>query len=154
MNTFRIDPRARRRRRIFAILGGAILLSASAALISLALRDSIVFFFGPTELSARTVSPEDKLRLGGMVAENSVKESANGTLEFLVTDFETSLPVSYQGALPDLFREGQGVVAEGYFVSGVFRAERILAKHDENYMPREVADALKEAGVWRVPKNP
>ena len=152
MNAGFVDPVRRRRRRVLMLLAGAVLLSMAAGLASIALRDSIVFFFGPTELAARGENVPAHVRLGGLVAEDSVREGVGHVYEFLVTDYETSIPVVYQGALPDLFREGQGVVAEGRYTDGRLHATRILAKHDENYMPREVADLLKETGVWRQAK--
>ena len=135
------------------ILAAGILLSGAAGLVLTALRDSIVFFFGPTELVERGLADRGRIRLGGLVAEASVQEGAGGQFRFEVTDLETAIPVVYQGALPDLFREGQGVVAEGIYADGVLQADRILAKHDENYMPREVANALKAAGTWRQPDS-
>lgn len=147
----RVHPATLRRRRILMILVGAVALTVAAGLISHALRDSIVFFFGPGELLARAPAAGERLRLGGMVAEGSLEIGPDGGMTFLVTDYQESVPVTYRGATPDLFAEGQGVVAEGVYREGIFRAESILAKHDENYMPREVAEMLKEAGVWREP---
>ncbi len=144
-----VHPARRRRQRLVMILLSGVLLAGSTALILTALRDSIVFFFGPTELMEKAESPDSRIRLGGLVAEASVLEGENGTYTFDVTDGVSSVPVSYRGALPDLFREGQGVVAEGRFREGTLHADTILAKHDENYMPREVANALKEAGTWQ-----
>lgn len=143
-----MDPARRRRRRLLALLAGAVLLSGATALVLTALRESIVFFFGPGELVARGAIAE-RIRLGGLVEEGSVREAEGGVFAFRVTDLETAVPVVYQGVLPDLFREGQGVVAEGLYRDGQLAADRILAKHDETYMPREVADALKAAGTWR-----
>ncbi len=134
------------------ILAAGILLAGAAVLVLTALRDSIVFFFGPTELVQRGPSIPERVRLGGLVAHASVREGTDGSFTFEVTDLQTSIPVVYTGVLPDLFREGQGVVAEGSYTGGMLRADRILAKHDENYMPREVANALKEAGTWREPE--
>lgn len=137
------------RRRLLLLLAGAALLSAAVAMSAVALRDSIVFFVAPSELLAKERPPGDRLRLGGMVEEGSLVAPGDGTVSFRVTDYESAIPVRYRGVVPDLFREGQGVVAEGWYREGVFEAERILAKHDENYMPREVAESLKEAGTWR-----
>ena len=135
------------------ILAAGILLAGATALVLTALRDSIVFFFGPSELIERGASLPGRIRLGGLVAEASVREGEGGVFSFEVTDLDSSIPVVYQGALPDLFREGQGVVAEGQYRAGILHADRILAKHDENYMPREVANALKKAGTWREPES-
>jgi len=139
----------RRQRRLVLIGTALAVLSLAAALVLSALRDSIVFFMTPTELAAKQVSPGIRLRIGGLVKDGSlVREGLSARFE--VTDGNKSLPVTYQGALPDLFREQQGVVAEGTLdKAGIFRADTVLAKHDERYMPREVADALKKQGVWR-----
>ena len=148
-----VHPSQRKRQRALMILAAAILLAGAAALVLTALRDSIVFFFGPTELIERGTSLPGRIRLGGLVAEATVREGDTGFHTFEVTDLESSVQVVYQGALPDLFREGQGVVAEGQYSAGTLHADRILAKHDENYMPREVANALKKAGTWREPDS-
>lgn len=139
----------RRQRRLVLIGTALAVLSLAGALVLSALRDSIVFFMTPTELSAKQVSPETRLRIGGLVKEGSlIREGLFARFE--VTDGNKSLPVIYLGALPDLFREQQGVVAEGKLdTAGIFRADTVLAKHDERYMPKEVADALKKQGVWR-----
>lgn len=151
MSTGFVHPASRKRQRALMILVAGLLLAGSAALVLTALRDSIVFFFGPTELIERGDSLPGRIRLGGLVAENSVLEGTDGSYTFEVTDLESSVSVHYPGALPDLFREGQGVVAEGQYAGRMLHADRILAKHDENYMPREVSAALKEAGTWREP---
>jgi len=128
---------------------GFVLLAAAVALISFALEDTIVFFYGPTEVVEKKIAPGTRFRLGGLVEEGSVKRGESKTTKFAVTDLNTSLPVVYVGILPDLFREGQGVVTEGRLnQQGVFEADTVLAKHDENYMPAEVADALKKQGKW------
>lgn len=125
-------------------------LGLAAALILLAFDDNLVFFFSPTEVQAREFSPEQRLRVGGLVEEGSVVRESDGlTIRFNITDLSEIVAVSYNGVLPDLFDEGQGVVAEGHIRSGIFQAVEILAKHDENYMPREVADALKASGQWQ-----
>jgi len=128
---------------------GGLALAAGAALVLTAFEDSIVFFYSPTEIQQQTIDPGQRIRIGGLVAEGSV--NADGErVAFTVTDTVKTLDVTYQGILPDLFREGQGIVAEGYLLtSGVFQASDVLAKHDENYMPPEVAEALKAAGEWR-----
>ncbi|WP_420403645.1 cytochrome c maturation protein CcmE [Nisaea sp.] len=139
-----------KRRRLSIVLIGLTMLGAAAALVLTAFEENLVFFFSPTDLQAKEVGPDRRIRVGGLVAENSVASFENGLrTEFTVTDLEHSVKVVYRGALPDLFREGQGVVAEGKFDGGVFNASEVLAKHDENYMPREVADALKKSGRWQ-----
>jgi cytochrome c-type biogenesis protein CcmE len=115
-----------------------------------ALRDSIVFFHTPSDLSAKAVPVGQRIRLGGLVATGSVKRGQGADVEFAITDTAEQVTVHYRGVLPDLFREGQGVVTEGKLEDGkVFRADTVLAKHDENYMPPEVAKALKEKGLWQ-----
>ncbi|UUX51447.1 cytochrome c maturation protein CcmE [Nisaea acidiphila] len=139
-----------KRRRLSIVLIGLTMLGAAVALVLTAFEENLVFFFSPTELQAKEIGPDRRIRIGGLVAEDSVASFENGLrTEFTVTDLEHSVKVVYRGALPDLFREGQGVVAEGKFASGVFTASEVLAKHDENYMPREVADALKKSGRWQ-----
>lgn len=139
----------RKQRRMGVIGIGFVLLAAAVALISFALEDTIVFFYGPTEVVEMKISPGTRFRLGGLVEEGSVKRGESKTTKFAVTDLNTSMPVVYVGILPDLFREGQGVVTEGMLnQQGVFEADSVLAKHDENYMPAEVADALKKQGKW------
>ena len=145
----------RKGRRLTLILAAMGVLGASAALALFALRDNIVFFYGPTELAAKELSPGSRLRIGGLVKDGSLVKSANENATFVITDNHTDVSVAYQGLLPDLFREGQGVVAEGVLVApGHFKADSVLAKHDERYMPREVVDALKKQGVWREGSNP
>ena len=139
----------RKQRRMGVIGIGFVLLAAAVALISFALEDTIVIFYGPTEVVEMKISPGTRFRLGGLVEEGSVKRGESKTTKFAVTDLNTSMPVVYVGILPDLFREGQGVVTEGMLnQQGVFEADSVLAKHDENYMPAEVADALKKQGKW------
>lgn len=141
----------RKRQRMYVI--GAILLAvgSAAALMLTAFEDSVVFFFSPTEITEKSpIDPDQRLRIGGLVVEGSVAKQDDGqTIAFVVTDMAESVPVSYRGILPDLFREGQGVVAEGHMNSdGTFVASEVLAKHDENYMPPEVAESLKKSGYW------
>lgn len=132
---------------------GLAMLGISVTLVLSALRDSVVFFFSPTEVSAKQIEPEKRFRLGGLVEEGSFKRDGMNA-SFAVTDTKMSIPVRYHGILPDLFREGQGVVAEGRLgADGVFTADTVLAKHDETYMPREVAEALKKQGYWQPPKQ-
>lgn len=143
----------RKKQRIQLIIFGAVALTLSAVLVGLAFKDSIVFFVAPTELVAKAdageAPPSQRLRLGGLVEDGSIVRGSDEAIRFNVTDNETTIPVTFVGVLPDLFREGQGVVAEGYWREGRFEAETILAKHDENYMPREVADAIRDSGQWK-----
>jgi cytochrome c-type biogenesis protein CcmE len=139
----------RKRRRLYFVLLGLLGIGAGTALVLNALRDNIAFFFSPTEIAQRHFSPGQRIQIGGLVETGSVKKAGSDVF-FSVTDTTKSLPVHYQGLLPDLFREGQGVVAEGHLGrDGVFVASEVLAKHDENYMPKEVADALKKSGHWK-----
>lgn len=140
-----------RRQRRLAFIGTAMgVLALALGLVLYALRDTIVFFRAPSEITAKGVQPGVRFRLGGLVKEGSLQRGPGQAVAFEVTDTQASVPVRYQGLLPDLFREGQGVVAEGALdASGAFRADTVLAKHDETYMPREVADALKKQGVWQ-----
>lgn len=140
----------KRRQRRLILIGTALTILTGAAVLALAaFRDSIVFFLTPSELAAKQIEPNVRLRIGGLVKEGSVIREGL-TARFEITDGSKSLHVIYTGALPDLFREQQGVVAEGKMdIAGVFHASTVLAKHDERYMPREVADALKKQGVWR-----
>ncbi len=139
----------RKRRRLIIVLVGMALLSGAVGLVLTALDENISYFYQPSELS--TAPPGRAIRLGGLVEEGSLKRLADGvTVEFRVTDLAETVPVTYQGLLPDLFREGQSVITEGTLgADGVFVAREVLAKHDETYMPREVVDALKKAGQWR-----
>jgi cytochrome c-type biogenesis protein CcmE len=135
-----------------AVLIGTCLgvLAVAVGLVLLAMRDSIVFFYGPTEVTEKDLRAGQRFRLGGLVEVGSVRRGEGTTVRFGVTDMRSTLPVTFTGVLPDLFREGQGVVAEGTLqADGVFHADSVLAKHDENYMPPEVAKKLKEQGVWR-----
>ena len=133
------------------MIGGSLaVLAVAAALVLNAMRDSIVFFSTPAAVAERQIPAGKRFRLGGLVKPGSLVRGDDLSVRFLVTDDSAALPVSYKGILPDLFREGQGVVAEGALdPSGVFKADTVLAKHDENYMPKEVADALKQQGHWK-----
>jgi cytochrome c-type biogenesis protein CcmE len=125
------------------------LVGAGAALVLTAVEDSLVFFYTPADLAEQQIELDQRFRLGGLVEEGSVSQTGSTTL-FRVTDFTGTVPVSFNGVLPDLFREGQGVVAEGNLqADGTFVASQVLAKHDETYMPKEVADALKNSGRWQ-----
>ena len=139
----------RKQKRASLLIAALAVLGSAAGLVLYALSDTIVFFFTPAEVMARSIEPDTRFRLGGLVAEGSLRR--NGTsVAFTITDGQKTLPVAFTGLLPDLFREGQGVVAEGKLdATGVFIADTVLAKHDENYMPKEVADALKKKGLWQ-----
>ena len=140
----------RKQRRLTIIGGSLAVLAVAAALVLNAMRDSIVFFSTPSMVAEKHIQPGRRFRLGGLVQPGSLVRGENLAVIFQVSDSSASLPVSYKGILPDLFREGQGVVAEGAIdASGVFRADTVLAKHDENYMPKDVADALKKQGHWK-----
>ena len=141
----------RKQKRLAIIGGGLSFIGAAVLLVMFALRQEIVFFNMPSDVSAHPVGPEHRIRLGGLVEVGSVKRGGGSTVTFAVTDTKASIPVTYTGILPDLFREGQGVVTEGKFIAGsdVFVADTVLAKHDEKYMPKDVADRLKKDGVWK-----
>jgi cytochrome c-type biogenesis protein CcmE len=144
----------RKQRRGIMIGGGVVVLMIAGLLVMSALRDTIVFFHSPSEVQAGKVKDGQRFRLGGLVVEGSIKRGAGTDVAFAVTDKGATIPVTYRGVLPDLFREGQGVVAEGRLdAGGTFRADTVLAKHDENYMPPEVAKALKEQGLWQHGKE-
>jgi cytochrome c-type biogenesis protein CcmE len=147
-----------RRRRLWLVVGILVGVSAAGALALTAFRQNVTFYFVPTEVAAGKVPAGEHFRLGGMVEKGSVQR-APGSLQvhFVVTDFQHDVPVTYTGVLPDLFREGQGVVAHGQLGSnGVFVAEEVLAKHDEKYMPPQIAQALKDrhAGAVTAPSPP
>ena len=139
----------RKHKRLTFVGIALLLLGAAAALILVAFEDNIVFFYSPTDLAQKNPKPDRRLRLGGLVEEGSIEKQAGGIVLFSVTDNAKSAKVRYKGILPDLFREGQGVIAEGRLMNGVFVADEVLAKHDENYMPPEVADAIKKSGQWQ-----
>jgi cytochrome c-type biogenesis protein CcmE len=144
---------ARRRLTILAVIAPVLALAAGLTLWGLS--DSISLFYTPAQAKAANVSPGRAVQLGGLVQTGSVIKQAGGQVTFTITDRKAAARVVYRGDLPDLFREGQGIVAEGSFdAAGVFQAKRVLAKHDEKYMPREVADALKEQGEWRGDDQP
>ena len=140
----------RKQRRLALIGAAAVVLAIATALVLFALKDSIVFFNSPSDIIAKQIKSGTRLRLGGLVAPGSMVRDNQLDMHFEVTDGNRSIKVAYHGILPDLFREGQGVVAEGVLEpGGDFRAETVLAKHDERYMPKEVADALKKQGHWK-----
>ncbi len=141
----------KRKQRRLTLLGlGMLALAGATALVLSAFEDNLVFFYSPSEVQAKTIPTDRYVRLGGLVKEGSVEKIGDGaTTRFAVTDGKEAVTVRYRGMLPDLFREGQGVVTQGQFNGdGVFVAKEVLAKHDENYMPPEVAEALKESGEW------
>ena len=139
----------RKQRRLALIGAGLAVLGLAAALVLSALKDSIVFFNSPSDVVEKQIKSGTRIRLGGLVAAGSV-ERKDLDARFAITDGNKTINVSYRGILPDLFREGQGVVAEGILQSAdAFTAETVLAKHDESYMPKEVADALKKQGHWK-----
>ena len=143
----------RKRRRLYAVLSGLAAFGVATGLVLWALQGNLVFFRTPSDLAEMQFRPEQSIRLGGLVEEKSVvREPGSPTIRFKVTDGAHTVPVTFTGQLPDLFREGQGVVAEGVLGGdGVFQAATVLAKHDETYMPPEVAAALKKTGHWQPP---
>ena len=139
--------RQNRRLALIAIIGAALALTVF--LVTMALREQIVFFKSPTDIATEGLAPNERVRIGGLVKDGTVARTGQ-TVSFTVTDTANDLPVQYIGILPDLFREGQGVVAEGTLnAAGLFTADTVLAKHDENYIPKEVAESLKQQGVWQ-----
>ncbi len=139
-----------RNRRLTTIAAAGAVLVAAIALGLFAFRDAVVFFYSPSEVAAEQPPAGERVRVGGLVLEGSVVNREGGVVSFGITDRVETVNVVYAGLLPDLFREGQGVVTEGRFgTDGYFHAEQVLAKHDETYMPPEVAEALQEAGVWQ-----
>lgn len=140
--------------RLLFTLGSLVVMACAVGAILYSFRDNMVFFYTPSQLTQKKVVPgfdaERPLRIGGMVKKDSVTNMKEGGILFTVTDFTDELRVEYRGMVPSLFREGQGVVAQGKLRGdGTMEAESILAKHDENYMPREVMDALKASGQWK-----
>ena len=139
----------RKQRRLYFVVLGMLALGAATALVLTAMSDTLVYFYTPSDLKTRHVSEGRRMRIGGLVEQGSVERKGD-EVRFVVTDLTATLPVVYRGVLPDLFREGQGVVTEGKMDGqGLFHASEVLAKHDENYMPKEVADALKKSGQWQ-----
>jgi cytochrome c-type biogenesis protein CcmE len=144
----------RKQTRLAIILSAMGLLGVAAALVLYSISDSIVFFYTPSELASKGVGPGTRIRLGGLVEKGSVIKTSPTSVTFVITDMTKPIKISFEGQLPDLFREGQGVIAEGALESsGGFKADTVLAKHDEKYMPKEVADRLKAQGVWRDTKT-
>ena len=145
--------KTRKKRRLYFVILGLLGLGVGTALVLTAFQDNIVFFRSPTDVAEGKVAAEQRVRVGGLVENGSVVKNGEN-VSFVVTDMAATIKVEYTGLLPDLFREGQGIVAEGRMgPNGVFMASEVLAKHDENYMPREVADALKKSGRWQEGKG-
>ncbi|MFO1070566.1 MAG: cytochrome c maturation protein CcmE [Geminicoccaceae bacterium] len=141
--------RLRKQQRLALVVVALLLVGGSAALVLAALRDNVAFFVTPTEISTGKVEDGKRMRIGGLVVAGSVTRGQGAEVDFRLSDTVNEVKVSYAGILPDLFREGQGIVAQGTLApDGTFVADEVLAKHDENYMPKEVADALKKAGMW------
>jgi cytochrome c-type biogenesis protein CcmE len=142
--------RLRKQQRLILVVVALVLLGGATGLVLAALSDSVAFFASPSDLADGKLEVDRRFRLGGLVVPGSVEQQADGAVRFRLTDEANEVTVSYKGILPDLFREGQGIVAQGTLgPGGEFRASEVLAKHDENYMPPEVADALKRAGRWQ-----
>jgi cytochrome c-type biogenesis protein CcmE len=142
--------RLRKKQRLTIVALALLLVGGSAGLVLAALRDTVAFFVTPSQIAKGEVDAGKRFRLGGLVAEGSVRRNGDGTVHFALTDTASTVPVAYKGLLPDLFREKQGIVAQGTLrPDGTFQAVEVLAKHDEGYMPKEVADSLKEAGLWQ-----
>ena len=140
----------RKQRRAVLIVCGLLVLGGATGLVLSALESKVSYFYSPSDVVAQSVGPGERFRLGGLVKEGSIAHGDGTAVGFVVTDTNKTLEVRYSGILPDLFREGQGVVTEGSLdTTGVFVADSVLARHDENYMPKEVADALKRQGVWQ-----
>jgi cytochrome c-type biogenesis protein CcmE len=145
----------RKQRRLILIGSSLGVLALAVALVLSSLRESIVFFHSPTDIAQNKTPPGSRVRLGGMVKTGSVARGDNLHIRFEVTDGSKDIPVSYRGIVPDLFREGQGVIAEGHVdAGGTFIADTVLAKHDENYMPREIVETLKKQGHWQETAAP
>lgn len=138
------------RQRLWMVGGAGVILAAALGLMLLAFGDALVLFYSPSEVAAAPPPAGERVRVGGLVEEGSVVRPDQGGALFTLTDTVATIRVSYDGSLPDLFREGQGIVAEGHFDhDGLFQASNVLAKHDETYMPPEVAEALRAQGVWQ-----
>jgi cytochrome c-type biogenesis protein CcmE len=142
--------RLRKQQRLMLVVVALLLVGAAAALVLTALRDNIAFFVTPSEIASGKVDGGRRFRIGGLVVAGSVDRGAGREVSFALTDTASEIKVVYAGILPDLFREGQGIVAQGILrPDGVFAADEVLAKHDESYMPKEVAEAVKRAGYWQ-----
>lgn len=138
--------------RLVVVLVSLLVMGGAAALLLKSFQDNLIFFYTPTQWQEKSAEvgfdASREMRIGGIVKQGSLKH-VDSEIRFVVTDLTTEMPVTYRGMVPTLFREDQGVVAQGHFENGVFRAKTILAKHDENYMPKEVVDALKKSGRWQ-----
>ncbi|MER9417082.1 cytochrome c maturation protein CcmE [Mesorhizobium sp. M0306] len=144
----------RKQKRLSVIVAGLAFLGVATGLTFYALGQKASYFYMPADLAAASLQPGQRIRLGGLVEKGTVERSQGATVAFSVTDNQKDVKVTYTGILPDLFREGQGVITEGSFgPDGVFVADSVLAKHDETYMPKEVADGLKAKGVWQESKS-
>lgn len=143
-----IKPMKPKHQRLAWLIFCGFLMSFAAIIVLNRFNENIVFFYSPTELQVREIDANTVVRVGGLVKNHSLKKETENRVSFLLTDTQTALQVQYTGLLPNLFREGQGVVAEGHWQNGIFSATHILAKHDEQYMPPEVADAIKKSGHW------
>jgi cytochrome c-type biogenesis protein CcmE len=143
--------RLRKQQRLLLVIVALVLLGGASGLVLFALSDSVAFFVTPSDIASGKVDPDKRFRLGGLVVDGSIERGgADGVIQFRLTDQANEVAVHYQGILPDLFREGQGIVCQGVLgEDGVFQASEVLAKHDESYMPPEVAEALKQSGLWR-----
>lgn len=139
----------KKKRRIQVIALAVVALALSTGLIGYAMRDGINFFRSPTQVMAEPPAPSETFRIGGLVEEGSLERGQGEVVRFSVTDGGATVPVTFKGVLPDLFAENQGMIGTGNYVDGIFVASEILAKHDEDYMPKEVVDALKEQGVYQ-----
>ena len=151
--------RLRKQQRLALVVLALLLVGGATGLVLAALNDKVAFFVTPTDIAKRQLEAGRRLRLGGLVVDGSIQRQADGSVHFAVTDKAQQVEVVYKGLLPDLFRDGQGVVTQGVLgTDGTFEASEVLAKHDENYMPKEVADALKQSGYWNDqgggPKTP
>jgi cytochrome c-type biogenesis protein CcmE len=141
---------ARKKRRLYFVLALLVAGAGGAALVIAALNDNVLYFYSPSDIAAKHINPGTAFRIGGLVAAGSLQRGSGAEVAFTVTDGKAKVPVKFQGVLPALFREGQGVVAMGALdSSGTFDATQVLAKHDERYMPPEVVDALKRSGRWK-----
>jgi cytochrome c-type biogenesis protein CcmE len=143
----------KKRRRVQVVVVSIVMLAVATGLIGYAMRDGINFFRAPSEVIAEPPLSSEVFRIGGLVEEGTLVRGQGKVVTFSVTDGGASVPVSFTGVLPDLFEENQGMIGTGSYVNGVFTATEILAKHDENYMPKEVIDALKEQGVYVDPES-
>lgn len=143
--------RRRKTKRLFMILGGIVVLAIATGLVLYAMRGTASFFRMPSEITTEDIMSGRPLRLGGFVEKGSVSKDSGTHITFAITDFSKNETVKFNGVLPDLFREGQGIIAEGHFThDGVFVADRVLAKHDETYVPKEIVDRLKDQGLWEA----